>query len=244
MWYRILWYISDGLLWSTHTAHRSETGKCAEPAWCLCDANDVVHLWWHDLGLLRECGVMATQHTDAKQESVEAAAHIELHIRILLLPTASRCQQFRNFTTAHSRCPRSKLVKPLAGTLHLVVSHIHHFIRGDRFWGSHFLIPCHLNQRHIITNFLGVLTQPALSLVNATKCRKRGQRWRKRAQFGQLPSACPRPNPNEDVFGPERGQKVSEKRAEVAEVNNFWQLVVACTNKAVFNSGQRWRKWI
>ena len=57
--------------------------------------------------------------------------------------------------------------------------------------------------------------------MNATKCRKRGQRWRKRAQSGQLPSACPRPNPNEDAFGPEGGQKVSEKRAEVAEVNTL-----------------------
>ena len=62
-------------------------------------------LRWHDLRLLGECDGDGRGGCEAGK-CVEPAAHIELHIRILLLTTnTSRC---RNFTTAHSRCVRSK----------------------------------------------------------------------------------------------------------------------------------------
>ena len=73
---------------------------------------------------------------------VEPAAQIELHIRILLLSATS--QQMPTVPELHNctqQMSRSKLVKPLGATLHLVAFHIHLF-KGIGFEDhTFFLLP-------------------------------------------------------------------------------------------------------
>ena len=107
---------------------------------------------------------------------------------------------------------------------------------------------CHFNKIHTITNVVAVSTLKSEVLWMLGKCRKRVQRWRKRAQSGQLPSACQK-HPNPTTRTRTRAESVSGGKEGRGGGSAFgsWSLL-AClhhgTNKAVFKSGQRWRKWI
>lgn len=86
---------------------------------------------------------------------VEPAAQIELHIRILLLPTTS--QQMPTVPELHNctqQMSRSKLVKPLGATLHLVAFHIHLF-KGIGFEDHTFFYSLPLQSQTHYYQFLG-----------------------------------------------------------------------------------------